>query len=184
MLLKKNILLMISLFTILTLFIIIISYLYILKKQENLLDSIYNTTHLNIINTTDHLIQDKLNTTLAMALSLTKNDSLYKIIQNKDYKKLDYKKTAENIKENSKYKNVWIQIIDSSGNSVYRSWTDKKDDNLLFRNDLKKALRKQDISTSISVGIFNLTLKARTPIYDDNHVFLGALEVITHFNSI
>ncbi|RWS45316.1 hypothetical protein CKA55_13505, partial [Arcobacter suis] len=64
------------------------------------------------------------------------------------------------------------------------SWTDKKGDNLLFRNDLKSTLTNQNISTSISVALFSLTLKARTPIYDEENNFLGALEIITHFNSI
>ncbi len=175
---------MILSFIVLTLFITIGTYFYILKKQEDLLNSIYKTTHLNIVNTSEQLIQDKLNTALAIALALAKDANLYKFIQNKDFEKLDYKRISEEIKENSKYKNVWIQIIDHTGKSIYRSWSDKKGDNLLFRNDLKNTLENQDISTSISVGIFNLTLKARTPIYDDNQNFLGALEVITHFNSI
>ena len=63
MLSKKNILPLILLFAITTVFIGAETYYYILKKQENLLNSIYKTTHLNIINTTENLIKDKLNTT-------------------------------------------------------------------------------------------------------------------------
>ncbi len=184
MLSKKTILPLILLFAITTVFIGAETYYYILKKQENLLNSIYKTTHLNIINTTENLIKDKLNTTLAIALSLAKNDSLHKIMQEKDYDKLDYTQISAEIKENSKYKKVWIQIVDKEGSSKYRSWTDKKGDNILFRNDLKSTFKNQKISTSISVALFNLTLKARTPIFDENKNFLGALEVITHFDSI
>ena len=184
MLSKKNILPLILLFAITTVFIGAETYYYILKKQENLLNSIYKTTHLNIINTTENLIKDKLNTTLAIALSLAKNDSLHQIMKDKDYDKLDYTQISAEIKENSKYKKVWIQIVDKEGSSKYRSWTDKKGDNILFRNDLKSTFKNQKISTSISVALFNLTLKARTPIFDENKNFLGALEVITHFDSI
>ena len=184
MLSKKNILPLILLFAITTVFIGAETYYYILKKQENLLNSIYKTTHLNIINTTENLIKDKLNTTLAIALSLAKNDSLHQIMKDKDYDKLDYTQISAEIKENSKYKKVWFQIVDKEGSSKYRSWTDKKGDNILFRNDLKSTFKNQKISTSISVALFNLTLKARTPIFDDNKNFLGALEVITHFDSI
>ena len=184
MLSKKNILPLILLFAITTVFIGAETYYYILKKQENLLNSIYKTTHLNIINTTENLIKDKLNTTLAIALSLAKNDSLHQIMKDKDYDKLDYTQISAEIKENSKYKKVWIQIVDKEGSSKYRSWTDKKGDNILFRNDLKSTFKNQKISTSISVALFNLTLKARTPIFDNNRNFLGALEVITHFDSI
>ena len=181
---KKSTFIIILLFLILTLLIVLGTYFYILKKQENLLDSIYRATHLNIINTTENLIKDKLNATLTISLSLSKNNNLHKIIKEENYSKLDYTKIINEIKENSKYKNVWIQVVDKSGKSIYRSWTDKKGDNLLFRNDLKNTLTNQNISISISVALFSLTLKARTPIYDEENNFLGALEIITHFNSI
>ncbi|QKF76854.1 ATP-binding protein [Arcobacter defluvii] len=181
---KKNIYIIILLFLTLTTFIILGTYYYISSKQENLLKSIYNSTHINIVKTTQNLIKDKQNTTLAIALALAKNDSLYRLMENKDYDKLEYKKISDELNQYSKYKNVWIQIVDKNGKSVYRSWTDLKGDNLLFRKDLKNTLTNQNVSTSISVALFNLTLKARTPIFDYNNNFLGALEVITHFNSI
>ncbi|CAM3802977.1 ATP-binding protein [Arcobacter cloacae] len=181
---KRNTFIIVSSFLILTLLIVSGTYFYISKKQENLLDSIYKSSHLNIVNTTENLIKDKLNATLTISLALSKNNNLHKIIKEEDYSKLDYTKIINEIKENSKYKNVWIQVVDKSGKSIYRSWTDKKGDNLLFRNDLKSTLTNQNISTSISVALFSLTLKARTPIYDEENNFLGALEIITHFNSI
>jgi len=164
--------------------IIVGTYYYITTKQKNLLTSIYNTSNNNIIKTTENLIKDKQNTTLAIALALAKNNNLYNFMKNEEYEKLNYQKIVDEIAQNSKYKNVWIQIVDKNGNSIYRSWTDKKGDNLLFRKDLKNTLTSQAISTSISVGLFNLTLKARTPIYDNENNFQGALEIITHFNSI
>lgn len=181
---KKNIYMIILLFLFVTFMIIVGTYYYITTKQKNLLTSIYNTTNKNIIKTTESLIEDKQNTTLAIALALAKNDNLYKFMKDEKYEKLNYQKIVDEIAQNSKYKNVWIQIVDKNGNSIYRSWTDKKGDNLLFRKDLKNTLTIQSISTSISVGIFNLTLKARAPIYDNENNFQGALEVITHFNSI
>lgn len=181
---KKNIFIMILLFLIIAFFITFGSYFYILNKQTKLLDSLYFSTHQNIIKTTQNLIKDKQNATLAIALALAKDDNLYECMKNENYEKLNYKNIIEEIKNYSKYKNVWIQIVDKNGNSVYRSWTDKKGDNLLFRKDLKNTLTNQNISTSISVALFSLTLKARTPIYDKKNNFQGALEVITHFNSI
>ena len=181
---KKNIYIIILLFLFVTFMIIVGTYYYITTKQKNLLTSIYNTSNNNIIKTTENLIKDKQNTTLAIALALAKNDNLYNFMKNEEYEKLNYQKIVDEIAQNSKYKNVWIQIVDKNGNSIYRSWTDKKGDNLLFRKDLKNTLTSQAISTSISVGLFNLTLKARTPIYDNENNFQGALEIITHFNSI
>ena len=181
---KKNIFIMILLFLVIAFFISLGSYFFILNKQTKLLDSLYFSTHENITKTTQNLIKDKQNTTLAIALALAKDDNLYECMKNENYEKLNYKNIVEEIKNYSKYKNVWIQIVDKNGNSVYRSWTDKKGDNLLFRKDLKNTLTNQNISTSISVALFSLTLKARTPIYDKENNFQGALEIITHFNSI
>ena len=57
--------------------------------------------------------------------------------------------------------------FDSNLNSVYRSWTNIRG-SLNFRPDLKKKNRSfKNISTSISAGLFNIGIKARTPIFDE-----------------
>jgi nitrogen-specific signal transduction histidine kinase len=182
--LKKNILTIILTFSVLAILIIISSYYYISNKQHELLNSIYKSTHQNIVKTTQNLIKDKLNTTLTISLALAKSSDLQNIMKNKSYDQINYENISKEINKYSKYKNVWIQIVDKNGKSVYRSWTKLKGDNLLFRKDLKKSLMDKDVSSSISVALFNLTLKARTPIFDKENNFLGALEIITHFNSI
>ena len=184
MYLRKNILITIISFFILAILIICSSYYYILSKQKSLLSSIYNSTNTNIMKLTQNFLIDKQNTTLSIALSLVKDEKLYKYLANPNENQINYKEISEQIKENTKFKNIWIQVVDKNGNSLYRTWTDKKGDNLLFRKDLKNFIVDRNISSSISVGLFSLTMKARVPIFDINKDFLGALEVITHFNSI
>lgn len=180
---KRNIFLIILAFIVSTFFAIILTNYYINKKQKELLNSIYETTHKNIFEKTQNLINDKQNTSLAIAISLSKDETLYTHLKNKDFEKLNYIKIAKLIETNSKYKNIWIQIFDSNLNSVYRSWTNIRG-NLNFRPDLKKVEALKNISTSISAGLFNIGIKARTPIFDENNNFYGALEVVTHFDSI
>ncbi|MCT7485480.1 HAMP domain-containing histidine kinase [Aliarcobacter cryaerophilus] len=180
---KRNILLIILAFIVSTFFAIILTNYYINKKQKELLNSIYETTHKNIFEKTQNLINDKQNTSLAIAISLSKDETLYTHLKNKDFEKLNYIKIAKLIETNSKYKNIWIQIFDSNLNSVYRSWTNIRG-SLNFRPDLKKIEALKNISTSISAGLFNIGIKARTPIFDENNNFYGALEVVTHFDSI
>ncbi|MGJ0364251.1 HAMP domain-containing histidine kinase [Aliarcobacter cryaerophilus] len=180
---KRNILLIILAFIVSTFFAIILTNYYINKKQKELLNSIYETTHKNIFEKTQNLINDKQNTSLAIAISLSKDETLYTHLKNKDFEKLNYIKIAKLIETNSKYKNIWIQIFDSNLNSVYRSWTNIRG-SLNFRPDLKKVEALKNISTSISAGLFNIGIKARTPIFDENNNFYGALEVVTHFDSI
>ena len=181
---KKNTRITIFSFLILAIFIIVGTYYYILNKQQDLLNYIYNSTNTNIIKLTENFLENKKNTTLAIALSLSKENKLYEYMKTQEYDKFEYAELTEQIKQNTKFKNIWVQIVDKEGNSVYRSWTDKKGDNLLFRKDLKKFIENRDISTSISVGLFSMTIKARAPIFDTDNNFLGAIEVISHFNSI
>ncbi|RXI39041.1 hypothetical protein CRU99_10920 [Malaciobacter mytili] len=184
MIYKQNLYKFFTLFIILTLSIIIITTLYIHNKEKNLLNSKYLNTSNNIHKFIKSLIEDKQNATLTIALSLAKDDRLYSYLKNKTYENLEYSKISLQMKEYTEFKNVWIQIIDKYGNSIYRSWSKEKNDNLLFRNDLSKMIKKQAITTSISVGKYDLSIKAKTPIFDTNGDFLGLLEVITHFNSI
>ncbi|PRN01291.1 hypothetical protein [Aliarcobacter cryaerophilus] len=180
---KRNIFLIILTFIISTFFVIILTNYYVNKKQKELLNSIYESTNKNIFEKTQNLINDKQNTSLAIAISLSKDETLYTHLKNKDFEKLNYVKIAKLIETNSKYKNIWIQIFDSNLNSVYRSWTNIRG-NLNFRPDLKKIEALKNISTSISAGLFNIGIKARTPIFDEDGKLQGALEVVTHFDSI
>ncbi|WP_159445706.1 ATP-binding protein [Malaciobacter marinus] len=183
MLYRQNAYKYLLLFVILALSVVLFTSLYIHNKEKNLLDSKYKESAKNTKEFIKNLIENKQNATLAIAISLAKDDRLYSYMKNKTYKNFEYEKISSQMREYTKFKNVWIQIIDKNGTSIYRSWTKKTNDNLLFRKDLNKMLKKQDITTSISVGKFDLSIKARTPIFDDDK-FLGALEVITHFNSI
>ncbi|MDD2895404.1 MAG: ATP-binding protein [Aliarcobacter sp.] len=181
---KKNIYITIFSFLLLTIFIVSGTYYYILNKQKTLLTSIYDSTNTNILKLTENFLKNKRDTTLSIALALAKDNELQKIIINQEYDKFNYKEISEQMRDNTKFKNIWIQIVDKNGNSIYRSWVDKKGDNLLFRKDLKKFIENKKISTSISVALFSMTIKARSPIIDREDNFLGAIEVISHFDSI
>ncbi|MEZ4693276.1 MAG: hypothetical protein R2837_04615 [Aliarcobacter sp.] len=159
-----------------------VTYIYLIKEEQKLLNLKYtqHTKHTGIF--IKNLIEDKKNATLIMAIALSKNEKVKEFIDTKNYDVINYNDITDELKENTDYKNVWIQIIDLNGNSLYRSWTDIKSD-LKFRKDLNETLIEKKISTSISVGRFDMTIKGRSPIYKNNHV-IGFIEVITHFNSI
>ena len=161
----------------------VITYIYLLKEEENLLKIKYSqyVNHTNQF--IKNLIEEKENATLVLAIALSKDERVQNFIKIKNSLELDYKNISNELKTNTKYKNVWIQIINLDGKSLYRSWTDIKSD-LNFREDLKKTLDTKKISTSISIGHFDLTIKGRAPIYDKNDNLIGFIELITHFNSI
>ena len=45
-------------------------------------------------------------------------------------------------------------------------------------------LKEPKITSTISVGKFDMTFKTLVPIYDLDKTYLGIFEIITHFNSI
>ena len=183
MIYTKNLIKSFLFFVILISIIILGTYFYLIKKEKILLESRY----INYTNTMEifikNLIEDKKNATLIMAISLSKDEKLINFLKNQDELLLNYKSISYELKENTKFKNVWIQIIDIYGNSIYRSWTDKTTEKLTFRKDIKETLINQKPSSSISVGAFDLTIKGRSPIYNKSKV-IGFIEVITHFDSI
>jgi nitrogen-specific signal transduction histidine kinase len=181
---KKNVFIAIFTFLILTIIIVSGTYFYILDKQKTLLSSIYDSTNTNILKLTENFLKNKRDATLSIALALAKDNELQKFIVNQEYSNFNYKEISQQMRDNTKFKNIWIQIVDKNGNSIYRSWTDKKGDNLLFRKDLKNFIENKKISTSISVALYSMTIKARAPIIDKENNFLGAIEVISHFDSI
>ncbi|WP_419678332.1 sensor histidine kinase [Aliarcobacter lanthieri] len=180
---KKNFYLIGLAFIISTIVAVFSTNIYINNKQKEILKKVYDSRHKTIFEKTQSLINDKQNTSLAIAISLSKDENLYNNLKNKEFDKLNYKEIAKLIETNSKYKNIWIQIFDENRNSIYRSWTQIRD-GVQFRGDLKNISALKNISTSISAGLFNVGIKARTPIFDENNNFYGALEVVTHFDSI
>ncbi|DAB29999.1 MAG TPA: hypothetical protein CFH84_06485 [Sulfurimonas sp. UBA12504] len=145
----------------------------------------FNSIALSVSNEISALIEEKNNATLALALAFTQDTaSMVALFQNKTAREslLDL---SSRIRDNSDFKNIWIQLIDKDGNSISRSWDESRDENLtLLREDIKTMLKKPEIMTSLSVGKYDLSFKAMVPIFDERGLFIGFIEIITHFNSI
>ena len=153
-----------------------------IKEEKALLNLKYTSYVKNTENSIKTFIEMKKNANLLIGIGLSKDERLIDFLINKNDLKVDYLKITKELKENTSFKNVWIQIIDLNGNSLYRSWTNIIS-SLTFRNDLKQTLIEKKASTSISVGQFDLTIKGRVPVYSKDEV-IGYIEIITHFNSI
>ena len=139
-------------------------------------------THLYL----DTLIQEKQDATKTIALSISKNKSIIKILKSRKMNKeeLDLNEFSNDFKRNTKFKNVWFQLIDHQGNSFQRSWIEGNESLECSRNDIKEMLKAPKVISTISVDRFDLSFKTLVPIYDSNESFIGIFETITHFNSI
>ena len=164
--------------------IILLGRYLILEKEKELLHEKYKAISQNIKNKTNSLIQTKKNATLAIALALCENEAIKDILLGASNSTFDLNKLSEKMRIHTDYKNVWFQLINDEGTSIYRSWTNNKNDKIKnYRLDLTSLLANPIIKNTISVGIYDITFKSIIPLYRNNE-FIGVLEGITHFNSI
>ncbi|WP_428738997.1 diguanylate cyclase [Sulfurimonas sp.] len=130
------------------------------------------------------MIYEKQRATTAIGLVLVQDRDL---INSLKYAKINdsfYKNLTKKLRENTEYKNIWVNIIDNKLTSVYRSWTDKKGDTLKgLREDVIEVIKTQKISYTISSGKYSVAIKALIPILEEDKI-VGVLEIISHFNSI
>jgi len=166
-------------------FYVIWSYIgFIQKEKETLQKQNYQAQCLDMKKRLEAMILAKQKSTVAMALILVNDKELVKNLSEKNIPSHYYKKLIDSFKKNTLYQNIWIQILDKDLNSIYRSWSDERDDNLEnIRANLKDIIKKKKTTYAISAGKYSLSINAMVPIIKDDKT-IGLLEVISHFNSI
>ena len=177
---NKNFLkIIIFLFT-LILIVSSIFYMQINLRENELLDEIHNSISKRINKDISTLIEDKKNATSLLSVSLSKN---YKIIDALENKKFDFEQLKElslDLRNNTNYKNVWIQVRDKNDEIKFQSWNDK-----IFKasNSRKYNNTSKEVETIVSLNEFDLSFSSTISIFKKEE-FLGTLEVNTKFNSI
>ncbi len=153
-------------------------------RKENYQKAIYAKEAKKMQKGVLELIRTKEKATVGIALSLAKDSALKGYLETEKVPLNYYKDMLQEYKENTDYKNIWIQILDKNLNSLYRSWTFAKNDNLInVREDLVTALHSKKVVVGISSGKYDLSMSAIIPILKNGKI-LGILEVTSHFNSI
>lgn len=176
-------------FSALVIFIIVssITWVYIdyLQNQRDNLTTLKNFEQVKSMRQdVSTMIFQKQKSTVAMALAMVNDNSLSKRVYDKNVSNDYYLNLIEKFKTHTLYKNIWVQVFDENTVSLYRSWNPKKGDSLLdIRKDLRDVIKTKKVSFSISVGKFDLSIKAIVPVFY-NGKFVGIIEVISHFNSI
>jgi len=176
----RNIFLSVLGFTI----ILYISHMLLTMRTE----AFINEKYINIANemqsTTQSYIDAKQESVLFIALSLANDPRFTDAISASNEQNFELDTFSENLRLNTGYKNVWIQVSDNRGKSLYRSWTEKRGDNIKkARKDIVEMIRDPKIRSTISTGLFDMTFKSMVPIFKDDK-FIGTIEVISKFNSI
>ena len=158
---------------------------FVKNMRDEMLNAHYKETAQNLQHQIDELIVRKQKATLALALTLAKRDiNLLNYTKQKHFPSHYLANLIAEYKKNTHYQNIWIQVFDKRGVSLYRSWTPKHGDKLLkIRADVAAMIKQHKNITSMSVGQYSLSIKAMVPLFNKGR-FIGAVEVISHFNSI
>ena len=157
---------------------------FLKSKRDSLAASKHQMQALFMHKKVNSMILQKQKSTIAMALSIASDRHLAQNIKNKTIKENYYKSLIAKFREHTLYKNIWIQILDKDLNSLYRSWSPKRGDNISkIRHDLVNVVQTKKVTYSVSAGKFNLSIKAIVPLFIDDNI-VGIIEIISHFNSI
>ncbi|MFT5661934.1 MAG: diguanylate cyclase (GGDEF)-like protein, partial [Sulfurimonas sp.] len=172
-----------SILILIPIFWLISGYLYIHKRTDELTDQKYTEVSKKMHDELKTLIDEKSETILIIAMSISNNPQVKNILLHKNGK-LELNTFAQELKNNTSLKNIWFQVVSDDGTSLHRSWTKKHGDNLTkLRIDVAQMIQSPKVKSSISTGKFDLSFKSMVPLFDKGE-FIGFVEVIAKFNSI
>ena len=160
------------------------SYIYLTHKVDTLKNEKYLDTSREMRDRLQSLIKEKSEAILLVTLGLSANQNIKNAIKKKEYKNIGFNDLIVTLQRYSSLQNVWFQIITPDGKSFYRSWNDKKGDDLLnIRQDVAQIIKEPKVISTISVGKYDMTFKAMVPIFDNGR-FIGIIETLAKFYSI
>lgn len=155
------------------------------QNIEQLVENRYKEHANTMSENINTLVEQKKESNKNMVILLSNSTDIAKRVEKNDFEDNNFKYLLKTLKQKGKFKNVWLHIVNKEGVSVYRSWSKKRGDTIIdVRDDLKQLYKDPKLIASISVGKFDMTFKAISPIYDQNNTFLGFVEIISKFNSI
>lgn len=164
--------------------IVLIGDLYTHGKMRQLTNKNLSTEASKVRQKVEFLIEKKKDSMSPLALALAQNTYVKKALLHNNPHLLKLDKLSSLLKNKTRFKNVWFQVIDKEGNSFYRSWDSKQGDNLIeARVDLAKMIEEPQVISSVSTGKFDMTFKEMVPIFHKEE-FIGVIEILTHSNSI
>ena len=131
------------------------------------------------------LIQQKKNTSLMLAISLSDDPILIDIAFDKPYLDDKLSKFTSKLSNYPKFKNVWFSVANEDGELAMRSWDKIQKDEFIDNTYILEILKskKQLSKSEITLDKYGLAISNMTPILYDNNDIVGVFNIITHFNS-
>ncbi len=163
---------------------LVLGFLFINYKVNDLIDEKYREISADMQNRLKSLIQEKQEATLVVSFAIANNQTIRDALIKKSVLGLNLDKFSDELSMYTSLQNSWFQLSNHEGMSFYRSWTDKRGDDLkTIRKDIIEMIKNPTPTSSISPGLFNLTFKAMVPIFESEK-YIGTIETISNFDSI
>ncbi len=155
------------------------------QQEEHILEKMLLQKEIDTLTTIlDKAIKAKQKATNAIALSLVFDSKIPQKILKRDIPANYTDKLIENLRSYTLYKNIWIQLYNKDAEVLFRSWVD---DTIMIESSHKDALKylnKAPLVSFFDVGSYDLTINSAVALYNEDREFIGAVEVMSHFNSI
>nr|CRH05294.1 putative Histidine kinase with KisKA domain and HATPase c domain and Response regulator receiver domain [Candidatus Magnetococcus massalia] len=173
---------------VLLLLLLVISYVFMQGQISALSRDHYRQAYHEMSDQLTRLMEAKRKSTLAITLAIAREEKLRRLLQNPHLSTAslgaELAQLSKKFRTHTKYKNVWLQLINAQGVSLSRSWSEKRGDSLrAVRSDVRAMLQSPRVMEVVSIGTFTMSFKSMVPIYQGQEL-LGIIEVITHFNSL
>ncbi|MBD3841373.1 MAG: hypothetical protein IE909_05725, partial [Campylobacterales bacterium] len=174
----------ILLFILITVLIGYSSKLIYNSKTDQYKNNIYKKVDQDILERFDVMLNEKLNTSLLVSSSLSKNEKIKEALLKNNASILDMDKLLDEMRTKKEYADIQAEVIDAEGMSFKRSWTHLSGDDLV-RNDSQMAhlIKYPRVYTTIQASKYGLTFTNKIPIYEGER-FLGLFGVNIHFDAL
>ena len=133
----------------------------------------------------DTQIKGKLDILLTNAISISHNGKLVEAFKKNDYiiAEAELKKITKEF-EVADFKGTGFHLIRSNMTSFYRSFMDKRDDDVSFRDMVKRVAADRQPLWGVEIDRAGVGLRALVPIFDESGSFVGMFETIFGVGSI
>ena len=170
------------------LILISISSFTLLSDIDEIKKDVHEKKEAELHRLLDTKIEAKKSIGLTNVISVANNQELVKALREHNRQKAInvLAKIGQEFKNNTDYKNVKLHLHTKDTKSFVRAWNiDKYGDDLSsFRPSLLKVKNEQHPFVVFEAGRTGLVLRAITPLFDQQHNFIGSLEFIQGVNSV
>jgi len=177
---------LVLLLSIMGIFIVLITIVYFFKLQPDAIKQTASSYSHIFKEGIEKEIKSKLSGAALIGVGISKNQKIIDSLKTNNFitlrKEID--SIQKSIIENSSYTGVKFQLITSDIKTAFRTWRDKKGDDLRSVGIVAQAFETKRIVTAEAVGKSGYFIRTVAPIFDKNQKLVGAVSVHLGLGSI